>query len=191
MCRKQYRAWYPPHLKNKDIARWARRNGGNSKRGGSRKIEAQGLVGDWGKLWGIPEKEGHRQMPPREPRREMEGRVGNCRVTTVGMKSKQVRKYSFRKTCKLSSTRHKSVSKGLGRSHRRLLSSTYGSTLPSEAAAGNSGWRQESGREGRPPGCWDALSPNPHVSLEGHLLCSKSRSSWYKMDVVDTELASD
>lgn len=110
MCRKQYRAGYLPHLMNKDIARWARRNGGNSKTGRRRKIEAQGLVGDWGKLWGIPEKEGHRQMPPREPRREMEGRVGNCRVTTAGMKSKQVRKYSFRKTCKLSSTRHINLS---------------------------------------------------------------------------------
>lgn len=38
------------------------------------KVEAQGLVGDWGKLWGMPEKEGHRQMPPREPKREREAR---------------------------------------------------------------------------------------------------------------------
>lgn len=35
------------------------------------------------------------------------------------------------------------------------------------------------------------LYPQPHVSLEGHLLCSMSKSSWYKKDVVDTELAND
>jgi len=31
-------------------------------------------VGDWGQLLEIPEKEGHRQMPPREPRRGREAR---------------------------------------------------------------------------------------------------------------------
>lgn len=44
--------------------------GGTLRGWGSWKVETQSLVGDWGKLWGIPEKQGHRQMPPRGRERE-------------------------------------------------------------------------------------------------------------------------
>lgn len=75
MCRKEYRAGYAAHLKNKDIVRlWGgQKEMGTLRDWGSWKMKPQALVGDWEKTLGIPLEEGCRQMPPRESKR-----VGNC-----------------------------------------------------------------------------------------------------------------
>jgi len=77
----------------------------------------------------------------------------------------------------------------LGRRHCSALSSTYGRPLPSKTAAANPNGRQETRREGQATA--GMLYPHLHISLHGHLLCSMFKSSWYKTDVVDTELAND
>lgn len=88
--------------------------------------------------------------------------MGNCRVTTVGMKSKQVRKYSFWKACKLSSTRHINLSpKDLeGDVAGHSAAPTAGLCPPKQLLVTPVGGRRLEGK-GRSPGCWDALLPSP------------------------------
>lgn len=84
----------------------------------------------------------------------------------MGMRTKQARKYSFWKACKLSSTRHINLSpKDLnGDIAGHSAAPMAGLCPPKQLLVTPVGDRRLEGK-GRSPGCWDALPLTPMFPL--------------------------